>query len=118
MPRTTGTVASHRRRKRILKRAKGYYGARSKQYRTAIAATLKAGACAYRDRRRKRREYRRLWITRISAAARARGMSYSQLIAGLKRADIELDRKILSALAIEEPDTFDRLVESARAASA
>lgn len=101
-----------------MKRAKGYYGARSKQYRTAIAATIKAGVYAFRDRRQKRREFRKLWILRISAATRARGMSYSRFIDGLQKANVPLDRKILAALAIEEPDTFDRLVETAKGALA
>ena len=118
MPRARGIVASRRRRKRLLKRAKGFYGARSKQIRTVMPSLLRAGASAYRDRRRKRREFRRLWITRISAAVRARGMTYSQFFHGLHKAEITLDRRVLSALAIEEPAVFDGIVEQARAARA
>lgn len=118
MARATGNVASHRRRKRVLKRAKGYRGARSKQIRTAKAAVVKAGQYAYRDRRNRRREFRRLWITRISAAVRMRGITYSAFIDGLNKASIDLDRKILSNLAIEEPGVFDGLVEKAKAARA
>jgi large subunit ribosomal protein L20 len=116
MPRSTNRVPSRRRRKRLLKRAKGYVGAASKQIRTAKAAILRAGQYAYRDRRNRRREFRRLWILRISAAVRARGMTYSQFIDGLNRANVDLNRKVLAALAIEEPATFDALVDKARAA--
>ncbi len=118
MPRATGNVASHRRRKRVLKRAKGYRGARSKQIRTAKAAVVRAGQYAYRDRRNRRREFRKLWILRISAAVRARGLSYSQFINGLNKAEIRINRKMLSTIAIEEPGTFDALVEKAKAAAA
>jgi len=118
MPRARGSVASHRRRKRLLKRAKGYFGARSKQLRTAKQAVIRAGQYAYRDRRNRRREMRRLWILRISAAARQRGMSYSQLIDGLNKAKVDVNRKMLSQLAIEEPAVFDQLVEKATAARA
>ena len=118
MSRATGKVASHRRRKRLLKRAKGYRGARSKQLRTVKTALIRAGQSAYRDRRNRRRTLRRLWITRISAAVRARGMTYSTFIDGLNRAKVSLDRKVLSAMAIEEPGLFDSLVEQAKAARA
>ena len=116
MPRARGIVASRRRRKRLLKRAKGYFGARSKQLRTVMPSLLRAEACAYRDRRLKRRSFRRLWILRISAAVRARGLTYSKFINGLQKAEIKLDRRVLSALANEEPAVFDGLVDKAKAA--
>ena len=118
MPRARGNVASHRRKKRLLKRATGYRGARSKQLRTAKQAVIRAGQYAYRDRRNRRREFRKLWILRISAAVRQRGMSYSQFIDGMNKANIDLNRKILSQIAIEEPAKFDDLVEKARTARA
>ena len=118
MPRARSTVATHRRRKRVLKRAKGYFGARSKQFRTAHQAVIRAGQYAYRDRRNRRREFRKLWILRISAAVRARGICYSKFIDGLNKANIEVNRKMLSQLAIEEPAVFDGLVEKAIAARA
>ena len=112
MPRTTGTVASHRRRKRLLKRAKGYRGARSKQLRTAISAVIRAGAYAYRDRRTKRRNLRRLWITRLSAACRMRGTRYSRFINGLQHAGVLLNRKMLSEIAIYSPADFDAIAKA------
>jgi len=118
MPRSRGIVASHRRRKRLMKRAKGYFGARSKQLRTAKQAVVRAGQYAYRDRRNRRRELRRLWILRISAATRSRGLSYSQFIDGLNKSNVEVNRKMLAQLAIEEPASFDHLVEKAKAARA
>ena len=104
------------RHKRILKRAKGYVGARSKQHRSAVTAVLRAGRYAYRDRRRRKRDMRRLWIIRINAAARARGLRYSQLVAGLQKAGVALDRKQLSEMAIHDAAGFDRVCERAREA--
>lgn len=117
MPRNTYQVASRRRRKRLLKRNKGYVGAASTQLRTAKAAAIRAGKFAFRDRRIRKREFRKLWILRISAAVRARGLTYSQFINGLTKANIEVNRKVLAALAIEEPATFDSIVDKARAAA-
>ena len=103
-------------RKKILKRAKGYRGGRGRLYRSAVETLLRAGQFAYRDRRRKKRDFRRLWITRINAAVRANGMSYSQLTHGLKQAGVDLDRKSLSELAIREPVAFAEVVSTAKAA--
>ena len=116
MPRATNAVARHKAHKRILKRAKGYRGGRSSLLRTAKEALLRAEAYARRDRRTKKRNFRRLWITRISAACRARGVTYSVFINGLLKAGIDLDRKVLSATAIDDPAAFDQLVEEAKAA--
>ncbi len=118
MPRVKRGVTAHRRHKKILKQAKGYYGARSRVYRVATQAVTKAGQYAYRDRRVKKRNFRALWITRINAQARAEGISYSQLIAGLKKAGIELDRKVLADLAVHDKATFGKIVEQARSALA
>ena len=96
MPRVKRGVTAHRRHKKILKQAKGYYGARSRVFRVAKQAVIKAGQYAYRDRRQKKRQFRALWITRINAASRANGLSYSRLIAGLKKAEIGLDRRVLA----------------------
>ncbi len=109
MPRATNSVASRRRRKKILKKARGYYGARSKLYRTAKEAVNRALAYAYRDRRRRKRDFRRLWIVRINAAARLCGLSYSNLIAGLKKRGVNLNRKCLAQIAISDPQTFSQL---------
>ena len=116
MPRATNNVASRRRRKKILKQAKGYRGARSKLIRTASDAVDRAGQYAYRDRRQKKRTFRALWITRINAAARENGISYSKLISGLNKAGVEVNRKVLADLAVTSPDTFKALVETANAA--
>lgn len=116
MPRVKRGVTAHRRHKKVLKQAKGYYGARSRVYRVAIQAVTKAGQYAYRDRRVKKRNFRSLWITRINAQARAEGISYSQLIAGLKKAGIELDRKVLADLAVHDKAAFGKIVEQARSA--
>ncbi len=113
MPRTRTNVAHHKRVKRVLKAAKGYYGGRGKLLRTARDTVLRAGVYAYRDRRRRKQDFRRLWITRITGACRARGTSYSQFINGLKLAQIDLNRKMLSEIAIADPAAFDRLVEIA-----
>ena len=116
MPRATNNVASRRRRKKILKQAKGYRGARSKLIRTASDAVDRAGQYAYRDRRQKKRTFRALWITRINAAARENGISYSKLISGLNKAGVEVNRKVLADLAVPSPDAFKALVETANAA--
>jgi len=118
MPRASNAVARRRARKRLLKRARGYRGGRGRLLRTAKESLIRAEAYARRDRRAKKRDFRRLWITRISAACRARGMNYSTFINGLSRAEIGLDRKVLAAMAVEDPAAFDRLVEEARAARA
>lgn len=114
MARVTPGAATRRRRKRTLKDAKGFWGSRSKLFRIAKQFVTKAGVYAYRDRRVKKRDFRALWIIRISAACEARGMSYSRFIAGLKRANVYLNRKMLSEVAIADPAAFDKLVELAR----
>jgi large subunit ribosomal protein L20 len=116
MPRSTNVPARHRRRKRILKAAKGFFGSRSKQYKTATSAVDRAKASAYRDRKRKKRDFRRLWITRISAACRMRGIRYSVFMNSLKTAGIDINRKMLSEIAIADAKAFDTLVETANAA--
>ncbi|HMA75981.1 MAG TPA: 50S ribosomal protein L20 [Candidatus Krumholzibacteriaceae bacterium] len=116
MPRTKHSVASHRKKKKILKRAKGFRGARSKLHRTAKESVNKALQYSYRDRKTKKRNFRRLWISRINAAARINGISYSRLIGGLKKADIEIDRKILSEIALNDNKGFEKLVETAKKA--
>ena len=113
MPRVTKGVASRRRRKKILKAAKGYYGGRSKLYRTAKESVQRGLAYAYAHRRRKKRDFRRLWITRINAAARIYGLSYSLFINGLKKAGVVLDRKILAEMAIKDEEAFAKLAELA-----
>lgn len=115
MPRSTVSVASRRRRKKVLKQARGYFGARSRLFRTAREAVNRAQAYAYRDRRRRKRDFRRLWITRINAAARLNGVSYSQLIHGLAKADIAVNRKMLADLAVRDPGAFTAVVEQAKA---
>ncbi|GAB2199431.1 50S ribosomal protein L20 [Sessilibacter sp. MAH4] len=116
MARVKRGVEARRRHKKVLKAAKGYYGARSRVFRVAKQAVIKAGQYAYRDRRVKKRNFRALWITRINAQSRALGMSYSRLIAGLKKANIELDRRVLADLAIHDKATFAAIVEQAKAA--
>ncbi len=106
------------RHKKILRQTKGYYGTRHKLFRRANEAWMKAQWYAYRDRRNRRRDLRRLWITRINAAARQNGLSYSRFIHGLKQAGVELDRKILADIAVRDADTFARLVEVAQSAVA
>ena len=106
------------RHKKILKLAKGYYGARSRVFRVAKQAVIKAGQYAYRDRRQKKRQFRALWIARINAGARINGLSYSRLIAGLKKASIEIDRKVLADLAVNEKAAFAAIVEKAKASLA
>ena len=114
MPRTTGGPTHSRKRKRVLRRAKGFVGGPGTIYRAAIEFTRKAGAYAYRDRRQKKRHFRQLWVTRLSAALRERGISYNRFIPALAAAGIELNRKMLSELAISDPAVFDRIVELAR----
>src|SRR5690606_28288192 len=116
MPRAkTGTVR-RRRHQKLLKRAKGYWGLRSKSVRTAQQTLLNAADYAYRDRRDKKGEFRRLWIARINAAARQEGVSYSRFVAGLRKAGVQLDRKVLADLATQEPTAFKALVDVARKA--
>ncbi len=116
MPRVRRGTKRHDKRRKVLKQAKGYYGARSKAYRIAKQAVDRALAFSYRDRRQRKRQFRRLWITRINAAARLHGLSYSRLIDGLKKSGSQLDRKMLADLAVREPETFGRLAETAREA--
>lgn len=111
MPRSVNAVASKRRRKKILKQAKGYFGARSKVYTVAKNAVEKGMLYAYRDRRTKKRNFRKLWITRINAAARAEGMSYNVFMHNLKQKEIDLNRKVLADLAMNEPAAFRAIVE-------
>ena len=114
MPRVKRGNKKLLRRKKILKHAKGFWGARHKLYRTAKEAVERALAYSYRDRRQRKRDFRRLWIIRINAAARQNGLSYSQFMAGLKRAGSDLDRKILAELAVRHPETFAKLVQIAK----
>jgi large subunit ribosomal protein L20 len=111
-------VTSHRRHRRILKQAKGFRGARSKLIRPARLAVERSLKFAYRDRRQRKREFHRLWIVRINAAARDHGISYSRFMSGLKQAGLELDRKVLAELAISDPQAFAELAERAKAAAA
>jgi large subunit ribosomal protein L20 len=112
--RIKGGVTSRRRHKKVLKRAKGFFGAAHKRYRVAHEAVIHADRSQYIHRRTKKRDFRRLWITRINAASRENGISYSRFINGLSKAGFDTDRKILSKLAIEDPNTFTKLVELAR----
>lgn len=116
MPRVKRGVAARKRRKEVLKQAKGYYSARGKHFKAANEQLLHSGTYAFRDRRARKGDFRRLWITRINAAARQNGLSYSRLIAGLRLAEIEVDRKILAELAVNQPDTFAALASSAKEA--
>lgn len=115
MARVKRGVTSRRRHKKILRLAKGYYGAKSRWFRVANQYVLRALASAYRDRRLRKRQFRRLWIARINAAARGSGVPYSRLIAGLRKAGITVNRKVLAELAVEDPAAFDALVEQAKA---
>jgi large subunit ribosomal protein L20 len=117
MPRARNIPARRKRRKKTLKAAKGAFGGRSRQYRAAAVTVDRAKVYAYRDRKRKKRDFRRLWITRISAACRMREVSYSQFMDGLKKAGVEVNRKMLSELAISDAAAFDKLVETANAAA-
>ena len=114
MARVKRGVIANRRHKKVLKQAKGYYGARSRIYRVAKQAVTKAGQYAYRDRRTKKRLFRALWITRINAQARENGITYRQLIAGLKKANIEVDRRVLADLAVHDKPAFGAIVEQAK----
>jgi len=114
MPRVKRGKTALRRRKKLLKEAKGYYGARSKTYRKAHETLLRAWAYAYRDRKAKKRTMRSLWIVRINAAARLTNLSYSEFMGGLKRAGIELDRKVLADMAVQDPKGFEQVAEIAR----
>lgn len=115
MARVKRGVQANRRHKKILKRAKGYYGARSRVYRVAVQAVTKAGQYAYRDRRNKKRTFRRLWIARINAGARLNGLSYSRFINGMKKANIAIDRRVLADIAMHDAATFTALVAKAKA---
>ena len=115
MARVKRGVVAKARHKKVLDKAKGYYGARRKVFRVAKQAVTKAGQYAYRDRRARKREFRALWITRINAAARMHGLSYSRLINGLKKAEIEIDRKVLADIAVHDPDAFGAIAEQAKA---
>jgi large subunit ribosomal protein L20 len=114
MPRAKGGAKTRQRRKKVLKKAKGYFGGRRKLYRTAKETVLRAGAFAYRDRRQKKRQARGLWIVRINAACRELGLSYSTFMNGLKKAGILLDRKILAELALHDRAAFAKLAEHAK----
>ncbi len=116
MPRHQGAIPTRRRHKRVLKRAKGFRGGRGKLYRPARETVIRAEAFSRAHRRKRRGDFRRLWIQRINAAARAQGLSYSRFINGLKRASIDLDRKSLSELAVHDPDAFAEVVNRAKAA--
>jgi len=118
MPRVKRGVTARRRHKKVLKLAKGYYAARSRVFRVAKQAVIKAGQYAYRDRRQRKRQFRALWIVRINAASRANGLSYSRLIAGLRKANIGLDRRVLADLAVFDKPAFAAVVEKAKAALA
>src|SRR5437667_9030987 len=116
MPRVKRAVHAKKKRREILERAKGYYGARRKRLRVAKEQLLHSGAYAYRDRRDRKGQFRRLWITRIGAATRQHGMAYSTFMHGLKGAGIELDRKVLADMAVHDPQTFASLVETVKGA--
>lgn len=116
MPRVKRAVSAHKKRRTVLNRAKGYYGAKSRSYRAAKEQVQHSLQYQYRDRRNKKREVRRLWITRINAAARINGLSYSVFMNGLKKAGVELDRKVLSDMAINDAEAFASLVEVAKKA--
>lgn len=114
MPRVKRGVVAKARHKKVLNQAKGYQGARSRLYKVAKQAVDKAGQYAYRDRRQRKRQFRSLWVVRINAAARAQGISYSRLMSGLKKSCIELDRKVLAELAVNDRPAFNQLVEQAK----
>src|SRR4051812_7956613 len=118
MARATNAVARKRRKKKVLKEAKGYFGRKHSSYRFAKEQVQRSGAYAYRDRRNRKRDFRRLWIIRINAAARREGMSYSQLMSGLREAGVEVNRKMLAELAVNDADAFRRFVELAREGAA
>jgi large subunit ribosomal protein L20 len=114
MPRAKKGAARKRAKKRVFKAAKGYVGGRSRLYRTAKEALMRSGQFAYRDRKRRKRDFRRLWIVRINAAVRQHGMNYSQFIAGLQKAKVEVNRKMLADIAVTDPAAFEQLVDLAR----
>jgi large subunit ribosomal protein L20 len=116
MPRVKSGTTSHRRMRKVLKLAKGYRGAKSKLYRSAHEAVMRAGQFAFRDRKARKRDFRSLWIVRINAAARMNGTTYRDLAAGLKKAKIELDRKMLAEIAVSDATTFTKIVELAKQA--
>lgn len=118
MARVKRGVVARARHKKVLKQAKGYYGARSRVYRVAKQAVIKAAQYAYRDRKQRKRQFRSLWIVRINAAVREHDMSYSKFMNGLKKADIVVDRKVLADIAVHDKDTMGKLVEAAQAALA
>src|SRR5919198_574976 len=118
MARVTNAVARKRRRKKVLKQAKGYWGRKHSSYRLAHEQVIRSGRYAYRDRRSRKRDFRRLWIIRINAAARREGMSYSQLVHGLNEAGVEVNRKMLADVAVHDPEAFRRFAELAREATA
>ena len=118
MARVKRGVVARAAHKKVLKQAKGYYGARSRVYRVAVQAVTKAGQYAYRDRRQRKRQFRQLWIARINAASRQNGLSYSRFINGLKKASVEIDRKILADIAVHDKNAFTALVEAAKGALA
>jgi large subunit ribosomal protein L20 len=116
MARVKRGVTAHRRHKKVLARAKGYYGARSRVYKVAVQAVMKAGQYAYRDRRQKKRTFRALWIARINAGARLNGLSYSRLINGLKKAEVIIDRRVLADIAMHDAIAFTAIAEKAKGA--
>ncbi len=116
MARVKGALATRKRRKKVLKLAKGYWGAKSKHFKMAKEAVMKSGNYAYIGRKQRKRDFRRLWITRISAGCKANGINYSTFMNGLKKADIALNRKMLSEIAIADAEAFTALVEKAKAA--
>jgi large subunit ribosomal protein L20 len=115
MPRVKHAVASNRRKKKVLKQTRGYWGARSRLFRTAQEALDRAQLYAYRDRRNRKRDFRRLWIARINAAARLNGVSYSQFVHGLNQAGVEVNRKLLADIAVRDPQAFTAVAEQAKA---
>jgi large subunit ribosomal protein L20 len=116
MPRVKRSISAHKKRRKTLEEAKGYWGLKKSSYRRAKEQLIKSGTYAYRDRRARKREFRRLWITRINAGAREHGLSYNQLIHGLKQAEIEVDRKMLADLAVREPEVFAQMAARAKEA--
>jgi large subunit ribosomal protein L20 len=118
MPRVKRSVAARRRKNRILRQARGYYGARSRLFKTAREAVEKGWKYAYRDRKQRKRQFRALWIARINAAAREHGLSYSRFMHGLKEAGVEMDRKVLAELAVSDPKAFGALAEMAKSKAA
>lgn len=116
MPRIKRSVNAHKKRRKVLDEASGYFGLKKSSYRRAKEQLIKSGTYAYRDRRARKREFRRLWITRINAGARQHGLSYNQLIHGLKAAEIEVDRKMLADLAVREPEVFAQMAARAKEA--